>query len=237
MLAGARGTLDAVQAAGPGLGATFDEFPPTETATSDALVGLRPALISVASVMRRMQPGAQLLPTAIPAVDKLLATGSRTLPSLRPFAARLRVSLQSLTRLSRDPPTAGSVRKLTELAGALDVLLARMVPAQLSCNVLGVFGVQQPYMVTSLGGGEVPFLSNSVAAHAAQGEQLQNAQPSADMHSNPAPNENASECEAGNEPYKPTEQALSNPPGLQSRVVPHTLPPLEARQHTLQGTP
>ena len=47
-------------------------------------------------------------------------------------------------------------------------------------------------------------------------ETLPSATPSANLHANPYPNENAQECEAGHEPFLPGQQ-VGNPPGLQGK--------------------
>jgi hypothetical protein len=47
------------------------------------------------------------------------------------------------------------------------------------------------------------------------------ATPDPQLHVNYYPHENASECEAGNEPYTPG-QAIGNPPGNQSTKVEQT---------------
>jgi hypothetical protein len=47
--------------------------------------------------------------------------------------------------------------------------------------------------------------------------------PAADLHFNPYPNEDASECEAGNEPYASGQQ-IGNPPGQQARSTAPTGP-------------
>jgi hypothetical protein len=131
----------------------------------------------------------------------------------------------TLQRLSRDPNTAGSLRKLTDLAAASRGALSILVPAQVNCNVISLFTSGFAGVFGTVGTGDGPSLGALYLEDTgAKGENFQNARPSPDAGINPIPNENQSECEAGNEPWTGKQQ-LGNPPGLQSNTTRPTVPP------------
>jgi len=63
-------------------------------------------------------------------------------------------------------------------------------------------------------------------------ETQHSATPAADLHVNAYPNENAQECEAGNEPYTPA-KAIGNPPGDQGHTVQLTHAPAAATRRAV----
>ena len=128
--------------------------------------------------------------------------------------------------LSSVPTTAGALRQLAVALQASDPLLAALTPAQLDCNVIGLYGRNFSSAWGSIGTGIGPsYVVAGVVTAGALGEELQSAKPAPDLHINYLPHEDAAECESGNEPYGTTSIDVSNPAGDQSRSVPSTAPP------------
>jgi phospholipid/cholesterol/gamma-HCH transport system substrate-binding protein len=230
LVAGASTTFGAVASVRPELGAAIDALPPAESATTDALHRLSGPLSSLASLTVRLRAAGALLPETVSRINSTLTAGVPDLRSLPAFSSALRGSLRELGRVSRAPTTPGALRKLTDALTATDPLLGLLTPAQLSCNVIGLWGRNFSSAWGTLGNGDGPSVVNAgVVTGGATGENLQSAQPAANLHVNYLPNENTSECESGNEPWRSNAQDLSNPPGEQSRSVPHTSPPAGVR--------
>jgi hypothetical protein len=100
-------------------------------------------------------------------------------------------------------------------------LLRGSADAQLNCNALAIW-VRNLVSATSEGDASGGWIRMSDVIN--QGQSSQSSAPASDLHLNYYPNENASECEAGNEPYAPG-QAIGNPPGNQSTQTDQTAPP------------
>jgi len=217
-------TLGSLSAARTQLAATIDELPGTEQTTTGALIRLNPALSGLAQLARELQPGAQLIPTALPALDRALEAGITPLRRLSPFAGDLRTTLVALDSLSRDPAADGSLRLLDQTVKALTTLLNVLTPAQVQCNVIALFGRNFDQMLSS-GTAQAVLAPIGVIAPGATAENVQNATPSSNLHVDYLPHENYQQCQAGNEPYSSTSQDLSNPPGTQPNTTQLTSPP------------
>jgi hypothetical protein len=128
--------------------------------------------------------------------------------------------------VTRRPSTDGAVRKLAQLVRAAGTTLQVLTPAQVYCNVIALFGMQFGKTFGALPG-PISYVNFDFVTPAANGSILQSANPSPNLGVNYYPNENAHECESGNEPapkvFGPPQ--LGNPPGLQSRSVPNSEPP------------
>jgi virulence factor Mce-like protein len=225
LVADASTTLGALNSARAGLGQTIDTLPPAESATTTALVHLQPALSALARLTLELRPGADLLPSTLPALNATLTAGVAPLRSLPQFASQLQTTLQVLNAVSLDPAASGALRSLTDAVGAVKTLLDVLTPAQLQCNILGVYGQNFPSVLAGTGFAGAPLIQVGVTTRGANNEEFQNSSPSSNMHVNANPHENYKECEAGNEPYNPNVQLLANPPGLQSNQTEATSPP------------
>jgi virulence factor Mce-like protein len=218
-------TLGALAEVRPALAATIEAAPPAEAATTVAFERARPALDGLAQLAVDLRPAGALLPGTLAQINPTLAAGIAPLQELPGFSGPLRTALQTLEALARDPYTRDSLRKLTDLILPTNEVLSTFVPAQVRCDVLGLWGANFSSTFIGMGDGPGPGLPNLViTGSGAQGEGLQNARPSPNVGINPLPNETASECESGNEPWSGGQQ-LNNPPGLQSRSTRTTVPP------------
>jgi virulence factor Mce-like protein len=218
-------TLAALNVARAALGQTIEALPPAEAATTTALVHLTPGLSALARLTLELRPGADLLPSTLPALNSTLRAGVAPLRSLPRFATALQTTLNVLGTVSRDPAASGALRRLTDAIGAVKTLLDVLTPAQLQCNILGIYGQNFPSVLAGTGFAGAPLIQVGVTTLGARNEEFQNAAPSPNMHVNADPHENYQECEAGNEPYNPNTQDLSNPAGLQSNQTELTSQP------------
>jgi virulence factor Mce-like protein len=229
LIADAATTFGALSAARTALGQTIDALPVAESATTTALADLRPALRGLARLARDLRPGAALLPTTLPALNRALAAGVAPLTAVPAFARGLRGTLRALDAVGADPAATGALRQLTAAVSAINQLLVKLTPAQVGCNILGIWGRNFASGLAGSGVAGVPLVQVAVATLGASNEIFQNASPSPNMHVDADPVENYQQCQAGNEPYNAHTQLLSNPPGVLSNQTAATSPPAGVR--------
>jgi virulence factor Mce-like protein len=218
-------TVGALARVSDALGTTIDAAAPAEASATTAFVQIRPALDGLATLAVGLRPAAGLLPGTLGEINSTLGAGVKPLRRLPGFSGYLGTALGALQGLAADPNTNDSLRKLLDLVTPTNEVLSTFVPAQVNCDVLGLWGDNFSSTFTGQGDGQGPGLPNLVITGAgALGEALQNARPSPNLAINPLPNETQQECESGNEPWT-AHQQLNNPPGLQSRVTRLTTPP------------
>jgi len=224
MLENGAKTLDAIEAAGPQLEQTIEELPRLEVAATRALRISRPVLDDAAAIATSLRPGAKLLPLASQRLDAALRTTTPVLRRVPGLARTLNATLLALETLSRNPSASAAVRKLTTTVKTLDVTLQTVLPAQKTCNVLGL-STRNLGEVVEFGNADGSALNALFMVGLNQ--QLQTATPAANLHANPTPHNNASECESGNEPYLPGRH-IGNPEGLQPASTELTSAPAAA---------
>lgn len=219
-------TLAAIASERAPLGQALGVLPGAETAATEALTALHDPLESLASLTVRLRPAGALLPGSLAQINSTLGAGVRPLSELPRFSHVLARTLTVLTAFSRAKTTPGALRQAAAALSAISPLLSVLTPAQLDCNVIGLYGRNFSSAWGTLGNGIGPsYVLAGVVTPGAFGEALQAAAPAPNLHINYLPHENADECESGNEPYSLLAQDLSNPPGNQSRNVPRTSPP------------
>ena len=212
-------TLAAIDAAGNALGATIEELPPTETVATRALLRSTPVLADAAALVRDLRPAAPLLPGTS---RRLAGAIEAATPVLRNTTGKtLGSALAALERFAGDPASLGSARKLREASASLLPLLRFTAPAQLVCNMGGVW-IRNLASNGSEGDANGSWIR--LVPIAGTNQAYQSATPDPDLHLNFYPNMNASECESGNEPYSPG-QLIGNPPGSQGTAHEETRPP------------
>jgi hypothetical protein len=186
---------------------------------------VRPALDGLAELAVDLRPAGEHLPRTLDGINSTLDAGVPALRGMPPFARSVRTAVVRLRTLVRDPNTRNSLRKLLDLVRPTNDLLSTFVPAQVTCNVLGLWSQNFGATFAAQGDGDGPDLPSIVLSGAGGlGEELQNAKPSPNVGINPLPNENESECESNNEPWSGKQQ-LNNPPGKQSATTRSTSPP------------
>lgn len=212
LLDGAAGTAAALDRAGEAMPAAVAALPPAERASTRALTRVTPVLDDAAALARALRPGTRGLPRAARALDGAIADGTPVLRRTPAFADRLGATLRTLGRVAKAPAAAGATRQLIDTVVSLRTTLATLEPAQVHCNVGGLWAKQFGGAfedANSLG----HFLSGQLVIDPLQ--TLPSSTPAANLHANPTPNMDATECEAGNEPYLPGRQ-VGNPPGKQA---------------------
>jgi virulence factor Mce-like protein len=217
-------TLDVLASARTALAAAIDAAPDAESATTRAFIAARPALDGVAELSAALRPAGEVLTPALKEANLTLSAGVRPLRELPGFSGQLRTALNSLKGLARDPITNDALRKLLDLVTSTNTLLSVFTPAQVYCNVLGLYG-SFGALFGELGDGAgpaIPLLTLTGAG--AAGEQFQNPHPSRNLNINPLPTENATECQSGNEPWTGA-QHLNNPGPTGHTTRTNPLPP------------
>ncbi len=213
-------TFGALDAAGDSLGATIEELPPTADAATSALGTLQPVLDDVAAISRDLGPAATTLRPTAQRLHSTMRTAIRVDPKMGTIAPPLGRTLRSIDELVAEPAASNSLRLLggEDLAtfGAsafvgLGAVLKTTWDAEKHCRVASRWIAHQRD-ITSDGDAGGNWLRMLLIDH--REEMLPADEPAPELHANPYPNENARECEAGNEGWARGQQ-IGNPPGLQ----------------------
>ena len=219
-------TFAAIDAAGNALGQAVEQLPGTEAIGTTTLRHLTPVLADAATLAREIRPATALLPSASRSFAAAL-TGSlgplRTEPTALAdvFSATLR-GIDGLA--SFRPFVKQDLGSLFLTVTVLGSSLNAIMPAQISCNVAGLWTRNLASTVSEgdSAGTWIAFLPILQTA-----EMFQAPKPSATLHDNFYPAENAGECESGNEPFLGG-QRIGNPAGAQSTHVELTSSPAAA---------
>ncbi|MEA2348732.1 MAG: phospholipid/cholesterol/gamma-HCH transport system substrate-binding protein [Thermoleophilaceae bacterium] len=210
--AGGARTFGALESVRDALGRTIDVAPGAERNTAVALRRLQPSLDALGDLVTDLRPATAVLPPALRNADGALHAGVAPLRDVPPFAGRLEDALAALGRRGRDPATDGAIRKLLETLQSAGTTLDAIVPAQLDCNLISIWGQSFGDGFGGLGFEQGPAMASvGITNLGAVGEAGQNAKPSPGVAINNRPHEDARECESGNEPYDET-FPLFNPP-------------------------
>ncbi len=176
---------------------------------------MRQPLRELTTLARDLRPGARRLAPTVNELNRTLRAARPPLRSLPRVARLLEGMLKATDRLSRAPETRGTLRQLIAFTAPLERLFSAVTPAQVSCNIYGVFAENVVSVLGGTGTKDGSFELASVSSTGAQNELFQNKTISPDLNVNATPNLNADECESGNEPYSATNPNRGNPPGLQ----------------------
>jgi virulence factor Mce-like protein len=230
-------TFGGIERADPALAATIEDLPPAEGATTTAFTRLQRPLDELATLVTELRPGGALLPQTLLATNVTLSDAVRPLGEVPTFAASLRRTLAAAERVSAESTTSGALRQLTSAMRAAGDLLDVLTPAQVDCDVIGLYGTQFPKAFTMGGGASQSLTVFGFVNAGARNSIFQNAKPSVNLGVNYLPHEDAAECESGNEPAPGPNgpPQLTNPPGNQSRSVPATSPPAGVTQLARQA--
>ena len=218
-------TFGAIDAAGDSLGRAIDELSATERVGTPALRRIGPVLSDTAALAAGLQPGVRVLPRASRRLAVTLEEGTRSLGNSRAAGDLIRAAFQRLARIVDSPHASSTLRNLRATVQTVRQGLTKVNPAQLQCNVAPLWAGA---VAGSLADGDADGGWITMQPVINAGQILQESVRSPDLHLNPVPHENASECEAGNEPYLPG-QTLGNPPGNQRNSTKNTAPPSGVR--------
>jgi virulence factor Mce-like protein len=223
-------TFEAVARAGPSLGRLLDQLPGTESLARTTLRDSDPALLDAQTLLERLRPAGPLLG---PALSQLYGVATAATPVFRRLPALigpLKQTLSTVDTLAKDPASSEAFKLLgsNDLATfaasgfvGLGAILKAAEPGQLHCNL------EVPWLLNfssaiSEGDSNGSWLRTGLVLDPAELVQASTTSPT--LHDNFYPHEDASECEAGNEPYG-SGQDLGNPPGLQHGIEQTTPPP------------
>ena len=217
-------TLAAVDAAAPGLDRALAAAPGATRATADAFRAVRPVFDDAEAILAALEPATPLLEDTLAEVDATMRAALPVATATGRLAPAMDAALRAVDRFSTEPAALGAVRALKseDLATfggsafiGLGAILRTTAAAQLNCNAAAIW-MRNLAAVASDGDSSgnwlrmIPIFEESEIQHQAT--------MSPNLHVNYYPNENAEECEAGNEPYAPG-IVLGNPPGNQPKDV------------------
>lgn len=217
----AGGTVAALDRAGDHLPGVVDGAARSERIAIDASRRLEPVLRDAAAIARGLRPAGQILPRAAGTIATALGRATPGLGRVPELEPGLRRVLRGLDRVVAEPTTVPALRRVVTASGALNEVLAGLLPAQRNCNLLGVWARNTGSLVArgDAHGNWMSFL----LMFGNPDEVLQHPTPRANAHINPYPRTDDRECESGNEPYAPG-TLIGSPPGIQ-RGTDETLPP------------
>jgi virulence factor Mce-like protein len=222
-------TLASLQNASTALGQSIDQLPSTEAVATTVLTNSRPVLSDAAAIVQDLKPAAALLPLSTLRLDEIITSAGPVFRRAPRLAAALQAALGAVDGLARDPATTQTFKVLggNDLAtfGAsafvgLGAILRAVAPAQFACNVAALW-VRNLSSDVSEGDATAPWIRFSPIF--APNETFLAAKPAPELHVNPYPLENTSQCQAGNEGYV-GKQLIGNPPRT-ATVVDNTTPP------------
>ncbi len=214
------------------LGQTIDQLPATESVGTTVLTNAQPVLADAATVVQDLKPGAALLPAAAQDLDRIIRAATPVYKLAPQLASKLQTALVDVDKLASNPAAIQTFHVLgdNDLAtfGAsafvgLGAILESAAPAQLACNVEGIWAQNfgGPNNPLSEGDSAGSWLRSSLVVDTST--LLQSPTTASDLHLNYYPNETKGHCTAGNEHYA-TGQDIGQPTSS-ANVVPHTSPP------------
>jgi virulence factor Mce-like protein len=227
LLANGATTLRALDV--PALGATIDALGPTETLATQVLGNARPVLSDAAAIVSALRPAAGLLPEAARRLDAIVSSATPVFAKVPPLARALESALVAVNALARDPAATQTFAVLgsSDLATlgssafvGLGAILRAVAPAQFACNVAGIW-VNNFQSSLSEGDSTASWLRFAPIIDLNQILPASGISP--DLHINPYPIEDSTQCQAGNEGYSGA-QLIGNPPRT-STTVDNTEPP------------
>jgi virulence factor Mce-like protein len=191
----------------PALGRTIDQLPGTESTSTTVLRNSLPVLRDAATIVSDLKPAAAYLPTAASHLDAVLRVAPPTFRLVGQVAPKLESALGAINQLARDPASTEVFKVMggndlgtfgASVFVGLGAILDTVAPAQLSCNITGLW-LRNFASALSEGDSSAPWLRFSPIIDTNQ--LTQTATPSNDLHINPYPVENYSQCQGANEVY------------------------------------
>ena len=217
-------TLTALDEAGAALDQALAAAPGATGAAADAMAAVRPVLDDAEAVVAALEPATPMLEDTLAEVDATMRAAAPVARGTGRLAPGMDAALRAVDRFSTEPAALGAIKALggDDLATfggsafiGLGAILRTVSEAQLECNVTALWMRNLAAVATEGDSGGnwlrmIPIFEESEIQHRAT--------MSPNLHANFYPNENAAECEAGNEPWSPG-IVLGNPEGNQSKDV------------------
>jgi hypothetical protein len=186
-------------------------------------------LEEAAAIIQALKPAASLLPRGAQRLDAILTSATPVFRRVPKLASELETALVAVDALARDPASTQTFKVLgsSDLATfgssafvGLGAILRSAAQAQFSCNTVGLW-VHNFQSALSEGDSTASWLRFAPIINLNQ--MLPAGQPASDLHINPYPIEDSSQCQAGNEGYSGTQ--LIGPPPRTSTTVDNTASP------------
>lgn len=208
------------------LGDILSEAPATEAEATRTLRVARPVLRGARVLIHDLRPAAPLLRPSALRLHRAIRTGLPVLKHVLPLAGRLKTTLVSVRELSADPLSRRTLDHLLAALESATPTVDYLVPAQTVCNYLGAWTHNVPSTISE--GDSAGTWFRTLVVVPLDGENVKSGVISANTHSTPYPHSGqaatGTECEAGNEPYKPG-SFIGNPAGSQRGATIDTAPP------------
>jgi virulence factor Mce-like protein len=225
MIVSADTTAGALVGVRPEIGDTLAQAPAIETQATRTLINARPLLRDATVLLEEARPGTDLLPEAATTLDHAIDTGLPVLRRAVGLAGELKSTLASVERLSSDPLTSITLRKLNATVPILKPVVDYLTPSQTVCNYLGVWTRNVDSSISEGDNGGNWFRTLVVPGAS---QLTSSATPASDLHNTTYPHSAApgqdGECEAGNEGFAPG-RVIGHEPGVQGRSTETTSPP------------
>jgi len=180
--------------------------------------------------VQALKPSAALLPKASQSLDAILTSATPVFKRVPKLAGELEIALAATDALARDPASTQVFKVLgsNDLASlgasafvGLGAILRSVAQAQFSCNTASLW-VHNFASSLSEGDSVGAWLRFSPIFDSKQAFAAST--PSPDLHINPYPIEDPSQCQAGNEGYNGA-QLIGKPPRTSTTVDDTTPPP------------
>lgn len=124
---------------------TIEKSPPTEDTAITSFRAQAPFLTDFADLSRRLQPAAQVLPTALPKLNSALTVGTPVVRSSVTLNNETKNLFAALDDLAKDPNTLLALRDLNDTVAVTKPFVNYVAPYQTVCN----YGT---YFLTGLSG-------------------------------------------------------------------------------------
>jgi virulence factor Mce-like protein len=209
LLADSATTFAALNAANPALANTIDLLPWTESTATTVLTNAQPVLADAASIAVSLRPAAALLGPATTDLTNIVRDATPVYKLLPAFASALTPALNATAAVAKNPASTELFKTLgaTDLATlgssalvGLGAILRTVSDAQFGCNITGTW-LRNFASTVSEGDASGTWVRALLLLDIPQ--TFLASAPAADLHANPYPIENSSQCQAGNSPYTP----------------------------------
>jgi virulence factor Mce-like protein len=135
---------------------TIAKQPPTEDVAIRSFRVQRPFLVDFTDLSRRLQPAADVLPSALPKLNAALAIGTQVLPDTVTLNENTADVFRALDDLVQEPSTGLALSDLRDTLGVAKPLINYVAPFQTVCNYTTAF-------TTGLGQHQSEGVSNGTA--------------------------------------------------------------------------
>ncbi len=137
---GFRDTLGAFARSDDAFGQTIDRTPALEKSVLRAAPVVSPVLLDAASLARELRPGVRALPRTVSALGQAVNVAVPVLRRAITLGPQLRRTFASLDDLAERDTTTATLTRLDPIGRNLLSVLQHVVPLEIRCNYLGLFG-------------------------------------------------------------------------------------------------